>query len=257
MKFAKQLFDFYIHSSFHVAFAVMSLVHVTLISSNLLHHFVYPSCVFFGTVLGYNFLKYYIIFYKGEFHSAKYYGILIVSLLAAIGMISLFFMLSRTTQISILFSGFFVAIYPFLRRYGWLKLFVVSFVVTFITVYIPFIFYKPIVMDYYLILIQRFLIVISLLIPFEILDSPTDCKTMNTLPQRFGIQKAKLFGILLVVPFIVLEFLKVNPSLVVIPIGVITVLAIHFTSLKRNDYYTSFWVESIPIVWMILLFFEK
>jgi len=257
MKFAKQLFDFYIQSSLHVAIAVMSLVYITTISTNLSIDFVYPSCVFLGTVLGYNFLKYYIIFYKGEFHSAKYYGILVVSLLAAIGMILFFFMMSRTIQISILFSGFFVVIYPFLRRFGWLKLFVVSFVVTFITVYIPFIFYKPIVLDYYLTLIQRFLILISLLIPFEILDSPTDCKTMNTLPQRFGIQKAKLFGILLVIPFIVLEFLKVNSSLVVILIGIITVLAIHFTSLKRDDYYTSFWVESIPIVWMILLFLEK
>jgi hypothetical protein len=257
MKFAKQLFDFYIQSSLHVAIAVMSLVYITTISTNLSIDFVYPGCVFFGTVLGYNFLKYYIIFYKGEFHSAKYYGILVVSLLAAIGMILFFFMMSRTIQISILFSGFFVVIYPFLRRFGWLKLFVVSFVVTFITVYIPFIFYKPIVLDYYLTLIQRFLILISLLIPFEILDSPTDCKTMNTLPQRFGIQKAKLFGILLVIPFIVLEFLKVNSSLVVILIGIITVLAIHFTSLKRDDYYTSFWVESIPIVWMILLFLEK
>lgn len=255
MKFAKQLFDFYIQSSFHVAIAVMSLVYVTIISSNLPNNFAYPSCVFFGTVLGYNFLKYYIIFYKGEFHHAKYYGILIVSLLAAIGMILFLFMMKKSIQISILFSGVFVAIYPLLRRFGWLKLFVVSFVVTFITVYIPFISYKPIVLDYYLTLIQRFLILISLLIPFEILDSPTDCKTMNTLPQRFGIQKAKLFGMLLVIPFIVLEFLKVNSSLVVIPIGIITILAIHFTSLKRDNYYTSFWVESIPIIWLLLLFF--
>ncbi|HLP64981.1 hypothetical protein [Flavobacterium sp.] len=257
MKFARQLFDFYLQSSLHVALAVMSLVYVTTISANLLNHFVYPACVFFGTVLGYNFLKYYIIFYKREFHSTKYYGILFVSLLAAIGMIPLFFMMNETIQISIVFSGFFVAIYPLLRRFGWLKLFVVSSVVTFITVYIPYIFYKPIVWDYYLTLIQRFLILISLLIPFEIIDSETDCKTMNTLPQRFGIQKVKLFGILLVVPFIVLEFLKENSSLIVIPVGVITVLAIHFTSLKRNEYYTLFWVESIPIVWMILLFAEK
>ncbi len=253
MKFARQLFDFYLQSSLHVALAVMSLVYVTIISSDLLHHFVYPVCVFFGTVLSYNFLKYYFIFYKGEFHSAKYYGILIVSLLAAIGMIPLFLMMSSTIQISILFSGIFVLIYPLLRRFGWLKLFVVSGVVTFITVYIPFIYYKPVVLDYYLTLIQRFLILVSLLIPFEILDSETDCKTMNTLPQRFGIQKTKLFGILLVVPFIVVEFLKVNSSLVVIPIGMITVLAIHFSSLKRNEYYTSFWVESIPIFWMILV----
>jgi hypothetical protein len=257
MKFLKQLFDFYIESSLHVAFAVMSLVYVTVISSDLLHHFVYPGCVFFGTVIGYNFLKYYVVFYKGEFRSSKYYGILAVTIIATIGMMLFLFRMNKSIQISILFASCFVAIYPFLRRFGWLKLFVVSCVVTFITVYIPYLFYKPIVLDYYLTLIQRFLILISLLIPFEILDSPTDCKTMNTLPQRFGIQKTKLFGMLLVVPFIVLEFLKVNASLVVIPIGIITVLAIHFTTLKRDNYYTSFWVESIPIVWLILALFEK
>lgn len=257
MKFAKQLFDFYLQSSLHVALAVVSLVYVTAISENILILPIYPFCVFFGTVLGYNFLKYYVVFYRGKFYTKKYYRILIVSMLAAIGMLLLFFLMSQTVQFSILLTGFFVAIYPFLRRLGWLKLFIVSGVVTFVTVYIPCVFYKSIVLDFYIILLQRFLILISLLIPFEILDSETDCKTMNTLPQRFGIQKTKLFGILLVVPFVVLEFLKENSSAVVIPVGIITVLAIHFTSLKRNEYYTSFWVESIPVFWLgIVLVFK-
>ena len=143
--------------------------------------------------------------------------------------------------------------YPFLRKYGWMKLFLVSFVVTFITVYIPFQTAKELSSDLYVCLIQRFLILTSLLIPFEIMDSKTDYKTLNTLPQLFGINSAKLFGILLVIPFIILEFLKLYPSYLVLPIGIITVLFIDFTEFKRKKYYTSFWVESVPIIWWLLL----
>jgi hypothetical protein len=126
-------------------------------------------------------------------------------------------------------------------------------VVTFITVYIPFQAIKWVPFELYISLIQRFFILTSLLIPFEIMDSKTDDRTLNTLPQLFGINSAKLFGILLVIPFIVLEFLKPDPSYLVLPVGIITVLSIDFTEWKRNKYYTSFWVESVPILWWLLL----
>jgi hypothetical protein len=76
---------------------------------------------------------------------------------------------------------------------------------------------------------------------------------LNTLPQLFGINSAKLFGILLVIPFIIFEFLKSSPNYLVIPIGIVTVLFIDFTEWKRNKYYTSFWVESVPILWWLML----
>jgi hypothetical protein len=162
-------------------------------------------------------------------------------------------MLKSVLQIPILIAGLLVLIYPFLRKYGWLKIFLVSFVVSIISVYIPFILVKPILLDFYISLIQRFFILISLLIPFEILDSKTDAISLQTLPQKFGIKKAKLFGILLVIPFIILEFIKTNSSYLVLPIGIMTVLFIHFSSVERNKYYTSFWVESVPICWLILV----
>jgi hypothetical protein len=129
----------------------------------------------------------------------------------------------------------------------------VSFVVTFITVYIPFQTVKWMPIEFYVSFIQRFLILTSLLIPFEIMDSKTDAKTLNTLPQLFGIESTKMLGILLVIPFIILEFLKFNPSYLVLPVGIITVTLINFTELYRNKFYTSFWVESVPIFWWLLL----
>lgn len=253
MKVFKKIFDFYIEGSIHVAFAVYCLLEITVFSNHLKSIEYFPFCVFFGTILGYNFLKYFEVFRKGFFRSNRYYAILILSFLAGIGFLYSFFYLRNSVQKLILISGFFVLIYPFLRKYGWLKLFLVSLVVTFITVYIPFQTMKWSPYELYINLIQRFLLLISLLIPFEIMDSKTDDKALNTLPQLFGIESTKLFGILLVIPFIILEFLKLHPSYLVLPIGIITVIFIDFTEWKRNKYFTSFWVESVPILWWLML----
>jgi hypothetical protein len=253
MRFLIQLFDFYIKSSIHVGLAVFSLVYLTAFSSDLRMPNEYLGCIFFGTILGYNFLKYFRVFYSRDFHRNRYNSILIISILAAIGFFFFFLGLNRSIQIHLLISGIAVLIYPLLRKFGWLKLFLVSIVVTYVTVYIPFQSINGLPLDFYICLIQRFLIVISLLIPFEILDSKTDAESMNTLPQLFGINRAKIFGILLLFPFMVLEFLKPNPSYSVIPITIITGLFIQFTTLNRNQYYTSFWVESLPVFWLGLL----
>ncbi len=253
MQILKRLFDFYIQSSIHVGLAVLCLLYVTLFSNDLVKHSFYPSCVFFATIIGYNFLKYFEVLIKNKFYSKMMYGILGVSLLAIVGFFYFFFLLNTNVQIHILFAGLFVLMYPFLRKLGWLKLFLVSLVVTYVTVYVPYQNIKWLPLDYYVNLTQRFLIIVSLLIPFEIMDSKTDSKTLNTLPQLFGINRAKVFGILLVIPFIVLEFLKSYPNYLVLPVGIITVLFIHFTEFKRNKYYTSFWVESVPILWWLLL----
>jgi hypothetical protein len=253
MQFLRHLFDFYIRSSLHVGFAVMALVYITVFSHDLKENSVYAGCVFFGTVVSYNFLKYVGLFKEKNFMLKEYSGILIVTVFAGIAF-SIFFMnLNQSFQIHILISGLFVLIYPFLRKHGWLKLFLVSFVVTYVTVYIPYLNINYLPLDFYVNLMQRFFILTSLLIPFEIMDSKTDAETMNTLPQLLGISLTKIFGITLVIPFMVLEFLKHEASYIILPVGIITVLFINFTTLERNKYYTSFWVESVPIFWLILL----
>ena len=253
MKIYKKLLDFYINSSVHVAVAVVCLVFVTIQLNQLAKHFIFSTCVFFGTIVGYNFLKYNLVFINRNFSSKKHFAMLVLTFIAVIGFLFSLYLLNATTQKLILISGLFVLIYPFLRKHGWLKLFLVSFVVTFITVYITFQTDKYSISELYLNVLQRFFIIVSLLIPFEIIDSKTDDRSLNTLPQQFGIKRAKLFGILLVIPFIILEFLKAHPSYLVIPLGIITVCCINFTAIERNKYYTSFWVESVPIFWWLML----
>lgn len=250
MKLIKRLFDFYINSSLHIGFAVLALTLITQKSASLSIQIPLNGTIFFATVLGYNFLKYYEIFKTKKWHTSNYYSILTVSFLANLGFLFFFFKLNLESQIHLFLASLVVLLYPFLRKLGWLKMFLVSSVVTYVTVFIP----NPTISnDLYLELLQRFLILICLLIPFEIIDTKTDAKTLHTLPQLFGINTTKVFGILLVIPCMILEFLKPNPSYAILIIALITTMFIRFTTLKRNSYYTSFWVESVPIIWWILL----
>ena len=253
MKFLHKLFDFYILSSIHVGFAVFSLVKITEITAKLHPIPFFSACVFFATILGYNFLKYMEVFWKGNYHSAKYYSILGVSILALSGFFYFFSNLPKAFQLDLFFSGILVLLYTFLRNLGWLKLFFVSAVVTYISVGILYLNSHFSNLDFLINGIQRFLILSSLLIPFEIIDSPFDPISLQTIPQKFGINKSKLFGMLMVIPFMILEYIKSSSSIISVFIGFITVVLIHFSSTHRNKYYTSFWVESVPIFWLILL----
>ena len=104
---------------------------------------------------------------------------------------------------------------------------------------------------------QRFIIIISLLIPFEILDSKTDLVSMNTIPQKFGINKTKQLGYILLLLYIILDFFKFNFKYNLLQIDVVIAILIgifiYFSEVDRTKYYTSFWVESVPIFWWILL----
>lgn len=255
MKFLKNIFDFYIQSSLHIAIAVFALVRITEISLQLSNNKILELTIFFGTIVGYNFLKYFEAFQKDNFDFNKNRYLVGLTFLSAIATLFYFLQLTNSLQIYFIKIGLLVALYPFLRKFGFWKLFLVSFCVTAITVYTPIISQSSFSDNEIIILIQRFLIVISLMIPFEILDSETDDKTLKTIPQRFGIFKTKLFGIVLLIPFVFLEFFKDKFEISTVVIALIIGLFIGFTNFKRDKYYTSFWVESVPIVWLVLLFY--
>ncbi len=259
MRFLKPLLDFYINSSIHVGLALFSLTYVTTFSNDLCRHITYPCCVLFGTILGYNFLKYFELFRKGNFHKPKYYAIVIVCLLAIPGYSFFYLRMINEIKIQLVIAGFMVMLYPFLRKYGILKMFWVSFVIAYLTAFL-FInglpgFEGSIVLEF----LRRFVFVSALMIPFEIYDSQHDDKILNTLPQKLGVANAKKVGYLLVMLFLFLEFVNFNGIIkfqyfvIAIVIAILVAMAIRFSTTERNQYYTSFWVESIPILWWILL----
>ena len=101
--------------------------------------------------------------------------------------------------------------------------------------------------------VQRFLILIAITIPFDIRDVNSDFKSLKTLPQLFGVKNVKILGTGLLVLFIIFGlwnnfFLKTD-----VLIAIITGILLWFSSESKNRYYTSFWVESIPIIWLTLI----
>ena len=262
MQTLKFFFAFYIQSSIHVGLALFCLAYVTTFESDLCRQITYPCCIMFGSILGYNFLKYFVVFKQGKFYKFKYFAIIGICGLAFFGFYFFFKRMDDVIKIQLLLGGILVLVYPLLRKYGILKMFFVSFVVAYLTAFAYLIaspMYNGIIaLDF----IKRFVLISALMIPFEIYDSQHDDEAMNTLPQKLGIKAAKKIGYLMLLFFVVLDVLNYNLNgnfkiqylVIDILIAVVTAISIYFSSIKRNQYYTSFWVESVPIFWGILLF---
>jgi len=109
----------------------------------------------------------------------------------------------------------------------------------------------PLGFDFYLKCIQRFILVFVLILIFEILDLANDDPHLKTVPQQIGVKRTKIVGLLMLIPFYFLELLKNNfiqEQMIVNGILVVALsLFLAFANEKRSKYYTSFWVESIPI----------
>ena len=273
MSIKKNLLDFYINSSLHVAFAVCFMVFVTL------HHFQVPTdCdfmgfVFFATITAYNFVKYFGI---ARFHHRRLASwlrvIQVFSFFSFIGLSIFTLRLAWITIVYVAFFGiitFFYAI-PFLpkhffldsqhnlRSVGGLKVYVIAFVWSGVTVFLPLMNEQyPITLDVYVEGLQRFLLIIALMLPFEIRDLQFDSIKLFTIPQQIGLKKTKILGVWLLVIFFFTEFFKKHLEIITIVesfiISLTVLLFILFSRKEQSEYYSSFWVESIPIFWGVLL----
>lgn len=96
-----------------------------------------------------------------------------------------------------------------------------------------------------------------LILVFEILDLANDDPHLQTVPQTIGVKRTKILGFSLLVPFWVLVILSFTlHDLIINLVMVVTLmLFIFFANTNRSKYYTSFWVESVPIFWWLMIAF--
>ena len=146
------------------------------------------------------------------------------------------------------------------RDFGGFKIVSVAMVWAGITVIIPFLDINlPLTWDVWVETIQRFILVLILLIPFEIRDLKYDSPELKTLPQRYGVTKSKIIGAFGVLIFFLLIYLKdtittidiVAKGILFLTLGIL----MYVTKRNQNEYFASFWVESIPIFWYVILLF--
>lgn len=231
--------------------------------------------VFFSTVSGYNFVKY---FGLAKFHNrslvAWLKAVQVLSFFAFLAMCYFTFLLNvKALVIAAICSGitFFYAM-PLLpkrifiddkqnlRQISGLKIYIIGLVWTLATVVLPLINNEiSINTDIVIIALQRFCFVLALMLPFEIRDLSYDSLKLATIPQRIGIKATKILGLGLLIVMFLLEFFKdelSNTALIsTFIITAITALFIVFATQKQSKYYCAFWVEGLPTFWLALLLF--
>ena len=270
MKWLKSVFRFYISSSVHVALAVFSMTYVSLLEFNLGIDWNLLWFVFFSTIAAYNFVKYYGVtkfHYRSLTHWLRFTQIItLISFVVAI------FYASRLSSRTLIYCvGFamvtFMYAVPFLpkryvmdrkknlRNIGGLKVYVIALVWGGVTVLLPILdSSETFNLDVWIAAVQRFIFVMMLMLPFEIRDLQYDSIHLATIPQKIGIRNTKIIGIFMGFLFVLLEFTKSELTLKLIVltglIAVITLLFILFSTKNRSDYYCSFYVESVPILWL-------
>ncbi len=268
MALVKKIFDFYIKSSLHVALSAYALVAMTMYFFNISENFEVKAFAFFGTIVGYNFVKYDALARLNKIAIRKELRLIIVlSLFSALASLYYFLKLQFITQVfgSIVFVFLLLYTLPFFpnkrnaRNWKGVKIYIVSLCWVGVTVLLPLINAKVgFTLDVLWLSIQRFILIFVLVLIFEIIDVNTDDPHLQTVPQQIRVAKTKLLGYGLLFVLLLLEFLyDSNQDYVPLVFKCIVsgsvALFLYFANENRSRYYASFWVEAIPIFWWVLL----
>ncbi|MDT0641456.1 hypothetical protein RM553_01305 [Zunongwangia sp. F363] len=264
MNLLKNLLDLYINSSIHVALAVVSLSLVSFFKFQISPDYDLLLFIFFGSITGYNFVKYAGI--------AKLHHLSLTRNLRFIQVFSLvcflgagYFVLQQSWQILILSGvlGIFTLLYavPFwkgkanLRSLNGTKVFVIAVVWAGTSVLLPLhklynLENRDVLIEFF----QRFLLVIVLMLPFEIRDLKFDTLQLGTIPQRVGFGKTKILGYVLLLLVILAEVFKerflLTNFISLVLVSLVSGTFLYKTRIDQQPYFASFWVEAIPVMWL-------
>jgi hypothetical protein len=267
MKIFTKALDFHIEGSIHVALSCFALVKITQHYFNIFNDDPMAYFAFFGAIVGYNFVKYEaLVRVKKTQVKNKLKAIVILSFLSLITVGFYFFQLQRITQIISIAFLILTLLYtlPFFpnkknaRNWAGVKIYIVALCWVGVTVVLPVLNAGiSITSDFYLKCIQRFILIFVLILIFEIIDLAKDDPHLQTVPQQIGVKRTKQLGFLLLALFFGLNFfsfiIDVNFEYSSLIIAIVTAFFLAFANEKRSKYYTSFWAESVPILWWILL----
>ena len=261
------MFDFYINASIHVALSVYAFIKITEAYLDLNSNSNLSFFIFFGTITGYNFVKYAGV--AKLHHRSLTKGlknIQVFSFFAFIAFCYFGYHLSLKTIVYTIPFSLLTILYavPFLsgfeknlRAISYLKIIVVALVWSAFSVLIPVLdINEPISINIVLLILQRFLIVIVLILPFDIRDVRFDAISLQTIPKKIGIQKTKKLGLLLLILSLIIEYFISTSILLKTPFMFfffLTIFLLMRAKINQTKYFSSFWVESLPILWWLIL----
>ena len=272
MNLLQKIFKFYVFSDLHVGISAASLVVIghVFFRFPLLDEYVYFT--FFSTLLAYQFIRVFescicsIPAVLANIRKQKFIS-KIMGFLALIG--TLFWGVGiGWKHLWILIPSVFLTLWyaiPIfhyrgkrisMRNYPSIKIVSIALVWAVNTVLFPL---QPVLDDIrvWLFFMQIFLLIVVLVIPFDIRDKNKDPAHLQTLPQRIGVAKTKSMGIILLLLFMVLGswvygYKSYAFFISVFMVGFSMYLLYHSEE-DNSIYYTAFWVDAIPVLWLLLL----
>jgi hypothetical protein len=261
MKFFKKVFDFYLYTNIPIAVSAYAMVKVTYFNLQLKPDKTVSYFVFFGTLLGYIFVKHFSLFTK-RIHQYTFQRktILILALISLSFGLYNYLKLANLTKIIVVLTACLVFLYTIpivpnkqnLRNRPSLKIHIVALCWTIATVILPVLnASKKIDFSILMFSINRYIFVFVLLLIFEIHDLNKDPKYLKTIPQQIGITRTKILGYLLLIIYFLIENKNLGFQLSTLVFLTITAIALSFSNPKNSKYYTLFWIESIPVFWWI------
>ena len=269
MKWIVKIFNFYLNSSIHVSLAVVALQLVSYLTLDISRDKNLLLFTFFATITGYNFIKYSQL--AKLHHLSLTESLRIIQIFSFACFFAMLYYLNKLNfdvLLACLVLGVITVLYALpvfsrkrtLRSLQGVKIYVIAIVWAGVVVLLPvlqndlLIGWDEIVMS-----VQRFLFVMAVTLPFDIRDLRYDDVSMGTLPVKLGLKKAKILGVIVLVLFVLLEALKdkITTEIIIssIVISVFSGILLLFSSEKQSKYYASFWVESLPLVWFVVLSF--
>jgi hypothetical protein len=263
-----KLFDNYVKYNIHVGLAVLALAQITAMDFNLYLPFSHQLILFVAPFLAYNFIKFHLFFIAGIGSKIKggmiFFGLTIFIIVWFVGEglqlpFSSLIILLLTLLLVLLYClplpGFTINF----RGFKGLKIHLVALSWVLTTVFLPFSMGGQEINDLGLVYgFQRYLFVLVATLPFEIRDMKSDDSHLSTWPQKWGIRNTKILGTILLSAFVGLEliyFPLLDLTTTLLVAGVLTIFLIK-SKAEQSKYFSSFWVEAIPILWLLLKVFN-
>ena len=252
--------------------AVVCFQYITFLKFDITVDYILLLFSFCSSLIAYNFIKYSeIVFFKTQKKSNS------LKLICFLTIISILICLTITPKLtsSALVLLFVISlltvfyIFPFnsvnknLRKRPGLKIFIVAIVWSLLIVVLPTVNFNY-VLDASLLIyfVQILIFVVVVILPFEIRDLNSDSKKLHTIPQIIGVNNTKILGFSLIFIFMILDWIQYlilhlvsfNTILVNGIICLLTLILLIESKVKQSIYFSSLWVESLPILWLVLNF---
>lgn len=265
MRYVKVVFKFYITSSIHVALSVVSLSIISFLKFNIEIDYALIAFIFLATITGYNFVKYAPV--AKLHHRSLTHHLRIIQVFSLICffalLVSCFYLKVEVFLLSIIL-GLFNLFYAIpltnrnLREIPLIKIFIIASIWTIVTVILPFFYAEANTsfnQQWQIESAERFLMVCLLMVPFEIRDYPFDKTYLKTIMSVFGLRTLKVISVLLIIVLLSLRlWLSEGDSYLFYIIMYFSLaICILASKTKQKAYFASFWVEALPIFWLLSL----